>query len=99
MRPTEGPLLLVGSSMGGWIALGGGAGAPNSRVTGWVVGIAAAPDFTERLMVAGHVAGRARTLWPGGQLSVPAPYGDPMSSPYGLIEDGRVTFCWKGQSL
>ena len=45
---TEGPLILVGSSMGGWIAtlLTKRLGA---RVAGFV-GIAAAPDFTEDSM-------------------------------------------------
>jgi pimeloyl-ACP methyl ester carboxylesterase len=42
---TEGPLVLVGSSMGGWIALHL-AMARRDRVRA-LVGIAAAPDFTE----------------------------------------------------
>ena len=47
-RLTEGPLILVGSSMGGWIALLTALARPD-RVTA-LVGIAAAPDFTQRLM-------------------------------------------------
>jgi len=43
-RLTEGPMILVGSSMGGWIALHC-ALARRDR-TGALVGIAAAPDFT-----------------------------------------------------
>lgn len=42
---TEGPLLLVGSSMGGWLMLHV-ALARASRITA-LVGVAAAPDFTE----------------------------------------------------
>ena len=42
---TEGPLILVGSSMGGWIALHV-ALLRHERVQA-LVGIAAAPDFTE----------------------------------------------------
>ncbi len=45
---TEGPQLLVGSSMGGWIALLLAKARPE-RVAGFV-GVAAAPDFTEDLV-------------------------------------------------
>ena len=44
-RLTEGPIVLVGSSMGGWIALHLALLRPE-RVQA-LVGIAAAPDFTE----------------------------------------------------
>lgn len=42
---TEGPVLLVGSSMGGWLALHAALKRPE-RIKG-LVGIAAAPDFTD----------------------------------------------------
>ena len=42
---VEGPVLLVGSSMGGWLALHAALKRPD-RVKG-VVGVAAAPDFTD----------------------------------------------------
>ncbi len=42
---TEGPVLLIGSSMGGWLAFHAAMKRPD-RVKG-IVGIAAAPDFTD----------------------------------------------------
>ncbi|MEM8754683.1 MAG: alpha/beta fold hydrolase [Pseudomonadota bacterium] len=48
-RLTEGPQILVGSSMGGWIALLLARAAPE-RVAG-LVGIAAAPDFTVSMKI------------------------------------------------
>lgn len=45
---TEGPQVLVGSSMGGWIATLAARAQPE-RVAGLVC-VAAAPDFTERLI-------------------------------------------------
>lgn len=42
---VEGPVLLIGSSMGGWLALHAALKRPD-RVKG-LVGIAAAPDFTD----------------------------------------------------
>lgn len=45
---TAGPQLLVGSSMGGWLALKLALARPG-RVCG-VIGLAAAPDFTEDLV-------------------------------------------------
>lgn len=44
-RLTEGPLILVGSSMGGWLALHLALHRPDRVVA--LVGIAAAPDFTD----------------------------------------------------
>ncbi len=48
-RLTEGPQLVIGSSMGGWIGLLLARARPE-RVAGFI-GIAAAPDFTEELIV------------------------------------------------
>jgi pimeloyl-ACP methyl ester carboxylesterase len=45
---TEGPQVLVGSSMGGWIMLLAASQRPE-RIVG-LLGLAAAPDFTEDLM-------------------------------------------------
>ncbi len=84
---VEGPLLLVGSSMGGWIALLLALARP-AQVTA-LVGIAAAPDFTERL-IWGRMApaDRAMLLRDGG-ITVASEYGDPLTITAALIEDGR----------
>jgi pimeloyl-ACP methyl ester carboxylesterase len=66
----ERPILLVGSSMGGWIALLLGE-ALGGRLFG-LVGIAAAPDFTEW----GFNTDRRAILVHHGRLVVPNPYGD-----------------------
>ncbi|MEO1549423.1 MAG: alpha/beta hydrolase [Pseudomonadota bacterium] len=85
---TDGPQLLVGSSMGGWIALLL-AKRMAPRVAG-LIGIAAAPDFTQDSMWAGFDSDQRATLVREGQLSVPSEYSD---APYvitkRLIEDGR----------
>jgi pimeloyl-ACP methyl ester carboxylesterase len=66
---TEGPLILVGSSMGGWIALHV-ALRRGERVDA-VVGIAAAPDFTEW----GFTAAQKAEMQERGRLEEPNPYG------------------------
>lgn len=84
---TEGPCILVGSSMGGWIALLLARRA--SRIKGFV-GVAAAPDFTEDLMWARFSEGRRRDLEEQGFVTEPSAYSDePDLITKRLIEDGR----------
>jgi pimeloyl-ACP methyl ester carboxylesterase len=84
---TEGPQVLVGSSMGGWIALLLARAMPD-RIAG-LVGIAAAPDFTETILDALSDAMR-EDLLRKGQIAQPSEYSE---APYiitrRLIEDGR----------
>jgi pimeloyl-ACP methyl ester carboxylesterase len=84
---TEGPLVLVGSSMGGWIALLAAIARPE-RVAG-LVGIAAAPDFTERLMWEAMTFEERARLMTEGVIHAPSEYGDPYPITRELIEDGR----------
>ena len=74
-RQCDGPVVLVGSSMGGWIALHV-ALARRERIAG-LLGIAAAPDFTETLMWQAMTFEQRATLMREGVLYVPSQYGDP----------------------
>ncbi|MGH7156199.1 MAG: alpha/beta hydrolase [Acetobacteraceae bacterium] len=87
-RLTQGKLVLAGSSMGGWIALLVALARP-SRVAG-LVGVAAAPDFTESLMWGAMMPSERRRLMQDGVLRVPSQYGPPFPITRALIEDGRT---------
>lgn len=85
---TEGPVVLVGSSMGGWIMLHVALARPE-RVAG-LIGLAAAPDFTERLMNEEFDAATRAALLRDGLVHVPSDYDDePYPITRALIEDGR----------
>src|SRR5215472_5871360 len=87
-RLTEGPLVLVGASMGGWIALLAAIARPD-RVAA-LIGIAAAPDFTEALIWQAMSFEQRATLMRNGILEQPSRYGDPDPITRALIEDGRT---------
>ena len=83
---TAGPLVLVGSSMGGWISCLAALARPE-RLRAMAL-IAPAPDFTSRLMPLtippeGQAAIRATGVW-----MQPSPYGDPNPITARLLEDG-----------
>jgi len=85
---TEGPQILVGSSLGGWIALLAALDRP-ARVAA-LVGIAAAPDATEALMWRTFSPEIRATIMRDGYVDVPSRYGDaPYRFTRTLIEDGR----------
>ncbi len=85
----KGPQIIVGSSMGLWMAMLACIARP-ARINS-LVGIAGAPDFTERLIWQGLDAGMQAKLTSGEIWYRPSTYDD--GSPYpigmGLIESGR----------
>ncbi|MDE0387059.1 MAG: alpha/beta hydrolase [Rhodospirillales bacterium] len=87
-RVANGPQILVGSSMGGWIVLLLALARPE-RVAG-LIGVAAAPDFTEDLIWSTLDDEGRRTLAESGEIVMPCDYGDdPYPITMGLIKEGR----------
>jgi len=85
---TEGPQVLVGSSMGGWIMLLAALARPE-RVSG-LVGTAAAADFTENLIDRDMTPEQREAIRRDGFVKVACDYGDePYTITAALIEDGR----------
>lgn len=85
---TSGPLVLVGSSMGGWISLLA-ARARRERIAGLLL-IAPAADFTERLMWASFPAEVRDQIMQTGRWERPSAYDpEPYVITRRLIEDGR----------
>ncbi len=85
---TDGDLILIGSSMGGWIALLAALKRPE-RVKG-LIGIAAAPDFTEGLYTREFNDEQRQTIDEQGFIEIPNEYSDePYIFTKALIEDGR----------
>jgi len=95
-QATQGAQVVVGSSMGGWLALLlARALAAREKASGEnrlkaLVLVAPAPDFTETLMWARFPAEVQSEITVNGRFLKPTPYGD---APYvitrALIEDGR----------
>jgi len=82
-----GPLVVAGSSMGGWIMLLTALARPE-RVRA-LLGIAAAPDFTEDLLLPEATDAQIRDLERQGFWLQPSAYGAPYPVTATLIEDGR----------
>jgi pimeloyl-ACP methyl ester carboxylesterase len=85
---TTGRLVLVGSSMGGWLSLLAALKRPE-RLAGLVL-IAAAPDFTERLLLKTLSPEERARLQREGRLEKPSQYSpEPSVFTWKLFEEGR----------
>jgi pimeloyl-ACP methyl ester carboxylesterase len=85
---TEGPQILIGSSMGGWIMLLAALARPE-RIAG-LVGVAAAPDFTETLIWQRFSPDIRATLARDGVIYEASEYGaEPYAITMELIVEGR----------
>jgi pimeloyl-ACP methyl ester carboxylesterase len=84
---TAGPLIVVGSSMGGWQALLLAKAMPE-RIAGMVT-IAAAPDFTEDGYWASFSDEQKAALDTVGHVELPSDYMEPYIITKRMIEDGR----------
>src|SRR6266852_869794 len=88
-----GPQVVIGSSMGGWVALLlareiARRGIGRATLAGLVL-IAPAPDFTEELMWKGFSPEIRREIETNGVWLRPSQYGEPSPITRALIEEGR----------
>jgi pimeloyl-ACP methyl ester carboxylesterase len=90
----EGPQIVIGSSMGGWMALllareiARRRGTSRAALAGLVL-IAPAPDFTEELMWNGFSPQVREEIETKGVWLRPSEYGEPYPITKALIEEGR----------
>jgi len=84
---TEGSLVLIGSSMGGWISL-----LLARKIAEKIVGlltIAAAPDFTQDSMWQNFSKQQREEIETKGITLLPSDYGEPYPITKRLIEEGK----------
>jgi pimeloyl-ACP methyl ester carboxylesterase len=93
-RFCDGPQVVIGSSMGGWMALllareiARRHGTSRANLAGLVL-IAPAPDFTEELMWKGFSPEVREEIETNGVWLRPSQYGEPYPITRALIEEGR----------
>ena len=81
---TTGKLVLVGSSLGGWLMMLAARARPE-RIAG-LIGIAAAPDFTDDLIWDSLTPDQQKQMAKDGQIALPNPYAfEDVIYPYQLI--------------
>lgn len=85
---TKGPVIMVGSSMGGWVSVRAALARPD-RMAGFI-GIAPGPDFTEDLIWNAMTREQRAQMEREGAVDMPSEYADqPYRISRMLIEDGR----------
>ena len=82
---TQGPQIVIGSSMGGWMMLLTALARPE-RVAA-MIGIAAAPDFLVNLMQAQFTPEQKATYETEGKIALPSDYGEPYIISKQLVEE------------
>jgi pimeloyl-ACP methyl ester carboxylesterase len=87
---TDGPQVLVGSSMGGWLAMLLALARPQ-RVAA-VIGLAPAPDFTDQILHDDLNDDQRAELARAGRVFLPSQYGGEYLITQRLIDDGRAHF-------
>ena len=91
VNPDRKPVMLIGSSMGGWLMLLVGL-ALGERLSG-MVGIAAAPDFSKNFDVPHITPAQQASLEEKGYYELPNDYSDePYIVTKALLEDGAKNF-------
>jgi pimeloyl-ACP methyl ester carboxylesterase len=87
---TQGPQLIVGSSLGGWMMLLAAMACPQ-RVVG-LVGVAAAPDFTKDMVKTSLTTAQLRELDEQGFTDIPNCYDkqEPYRISATLLEEARI---------
>ena len=91
---TQGPQILIGSSMGGWIMLLVALAMPE-RVAG-LIGIAAAPDFTEDLLCTELSAAQMAEIDTHGLTRIASDYDDDYVITKALLKEGRKHLVLRG---
>jgi pimeloyl-ACP methyl ester carboxylesterase len=87
---VNGPVVIVGSSMGGWIVLLMALRLQESGLVRGLVGLAAAPDFTEEMFYDRLDEAQQKALMEDGIVYVPNDYSDePYAFTRAFYEDGK----------